>query len=231
MNAASVIPYGVDHWSMADLAAGAVPLVTIDQDSREPLRFYQHRSADGLPSSDPPDQVIIAALKRLCRPYDRFSATFLDRCGDYLWGVLAKNRPALERKLAPFDGLYSVEDWFFSAPLPLPRAFLFAPVSAGQPLHDERDFVQVEFAFFPGGRPVAALLQDGRLTPAKARERGARLASHGIVTVDVRREDLSSPAIFERIVPPDAMLGSLGVLPVGPGRPVRFSRVITPLRQ
>jgi hypothetical protein len=216
-----LVPFGVDRWSMQDLAAGVIPCVAVDPGSKEPLRLYQYRTANA-PAGVAPDEAAIAALKRLCRPYDRLAATFLDRYRAYLGEVIAANRPVLESKLAPFDGLYRVEDWIFSAPLPLPRAFLFAPSDAAAPSGDESDYVQVEFAFYPGEHWIAVLLQDGRMTPGKARDRQTRLSSCEIVTIDVSSEDLSSSNIFARIVPADTVLGGFGPLPVGPGPRIQF---------
>jgi hypothetical protein len=215
------VPFGVDRWSMRDLATGAIPRVAVDSGSKEPLRLYQYRTADA-PSGVAADEMAIAALKRLCRPYDRLAATFLDRYRAYLGEIVDTNRAMLERKVAPFDGLYRVEDWIFSAPLPLPRAFLFAPSDATAPSGNESDYVQVEFAFYPGEHWIAVLLQDGRMTPGKARDRQTRLSSCEIVTIDVSSEDLSSSDIFARIVPADTVLDRFGPLPVGPGARIQF---------
>jgi hypothetical protein len=215
------VAFGVDRWSMQDLAAGAIPRVAVDPGSKEPLRLYQYRTADA-PAGVAPDEAAIAALKRLCRSYDRLAATFLDRYRAYLSEIIAENRPVLEQKLAPFDGLYRVEDWLFSAPLPLPRAFLFAPSDAAAPTGDESDYVQVEFAFYPGERWIAVLLQDGRMTPGKARDRRSRLSSCEIATINVSNEDLSSSEIFARILPANTVLDGFGPLPVGPGPRIQF---------
>jgi hypothetical protein len=50
----------------------------------------------------------------------RFVASYLD----WAAGAIAAHRAELEQKLARFDGLFAAEDFFWSAPRPLPRAWL-----------------------------------------------------------------------------------------------------------
>ena len=43
---------------------------------------------------------------------------------NFVGSAVIQNKDVLADKIAPFDGLYSVDDWFWSAPRPLPRAWI-----------------------------------------------------------------------------------------------------------
>jgi hypothetical protein len=103
------------------------------------------------------------------RPRRRFVAIYLD----FVAAELARHRAELEAGLARFDGLYVPEDWLWSAPRPLPRAWLPTP--------DGPVFAEIAFR-----------LQDGPLALVLAEpEREAPLRAAGIA---VCRIDPDLPA-------------------------------------
>jgi hypothetical protein len=74
-----------------------------------------------------------------------YNAALRRRVIDYLSKVTASlqaDRESLERRLDPFDGLYQVADWFWSAARPLPRAWWFA----------EGTWQHLDLAFWDGER-------------------------------------------------------------------------------
>jgi hypothetical protein len=225
-----LIPYGIDQWSMSAVTVRGFsdralqietpfPLVAVNRASAEPLRLNSQPFELNTAAASDRD-VMRQHLHRLCHAWDKPARDFIDGYLHHVERRLEANRPALERKLRPLAGLYCFEDWMFSAPLPLPRAHLFAPGDPTSPVGSEADFVPVDFAFWLGGRFSAALSSQGRSTPAKARERGARLARSGVTTAIFDPDDVSSAAdaFFERVACTSQALAHPGRLPVGPLR-------------
>jgi hypothetical protein len=172
-----------------------------------------------------PLTVISNHLKGLCRTWDRLSLRFLDGYFEHIAKMLGVHRDAITTKLAPFAGLYAVKDWTFSAPKPLPRAHLYAPRDNSAAWNTD-DFVQVDFAFWLGERMVAVLSKPETLTPARARERLARLAQADVTTIHFSAEDLvkEPTALFDRIIGDfGALIENAGIVPMSPFRPKIFS--------
>jgi hypothetical protein len=231
-----LVPYGTDSWSVEALGIrrftdravrfdAPFPCAAINKRGREPLRLNSETF-----KIDPNDQAKQGAaplllvrdhLKSFCRAWDRLSADFIDGYFAHIARMLDLRPDEIERKMAPFVGLYTVEDWAFSAPKPLPRAFLYAPRDASSAWSTD-DFLQVDFALWLGDRMVAALSQTSNLTPSKARERFARLEQAGVGVVPFAVADIERDpdALFERIIGDfGALLQSAGPVPVGPFRP------------
>jgi hypothetical protein len=232
----TLVPYGVDSWSVEELGIerlsdGAIrldasfPCAAINKNNKKPLRLNSEafRVAPNFNARQgvTPLAVISDHLKGLCRTWDRLSLRFLDGYFEHIANMLGVHRDAITTKLAPFAGLYAVEDWAFSAPKPLPRAHLYAPRNNGA-AGDTEDFVQVDFAFWLGERMVAVLSEPGNLTPAWAGERLARLEQADVATVRFTAEDLvkEPTALFNRIIGDyGALIESAGIVPVSPFRP------------
>lgn len=232
-----LVPYGTDSWSVeafsirrfTDRAVrldAPFPCAAINRHSKEPLRLNSeafridpnNEAAQGASS-----QVLVRDhLKSFCRAWDRLSVSFIDGYFAYIARMLDLRRDEIETRMAPFAGLYAVEDWAFSAPKPLPRAFLYAPREEHANDWNADDFVQVNFAFWLGDRMVAVLSQAGNLTPSKARERLARLEQVGVRVIHFAAADVAGDpnALFERIVGDfGVLLQNAGPVPVGPFRP------------
>ncbi len=231
-----LIPYGTDSWSIQTVGIkrfgdGSIrldapfPCAAINRSDKKPLRLNSEaftvppnfNAREGLSKLT----VMSDHLKSFCRPWDKLSVQFIDAYFDHIHDMLNAHRDTISAKLAPFDGLYVLEDWAFSAPKPLPRAHLYAPRSA-HVTWDAADFVQADVVFWLGERIVAALAQPGPLTPARARERLARLEQVGVDVVHFTAEDLekNATALFHRIIGDFlALLDSAGAVPIGPFRP------------
>lgn len=144
------------------------------------------------------------------------------QCGDYApprrrfvaawfaWAeaAIAAERPALAAALARFDGLYVPEDWLWSAPRPLPRAWLPGPAGP----------VFAEVAFRTPSGPLAVVLGEAE------REAGQRAA--GIAVWRPGREVLAGGPDALAAVLPAGFAGFWGgeVLPCTP-----FRRGLPPL--
>lgn len=231
-----LVPYGTDSWSVQAFnvqrfSDGAVrlgapfPCAAINKINKKPLRLNSEAFSVApnfnAPQGASPLAFVSDHLKSFCRSWDKLSLRFLDGYFEHIANMLDGHRDEITTKLAPFAGLYAVEDWAFSAPKPLPRAHLYAPRDRGAPWNTN-DFVQVDFAFWLGERMVAALSQPGSLTPLKARERLTRLEQAGVAAVHFTAEYLAKDqtVLFSRIIGDfGALLESAGSVPIGPFRP------------
>ncbi len=91
----------------------------------------------------------------LCGDYARKRERFVTAYFDWAEAAIAAARPALIARLARFDGLFAPEDFLWSAPRPLPRAWLPGPDG----------YVFADIAFRTADGPLAVLL-DQAPTPA-----------------------------------------------------------------
>jgi len=209
----------------AIIVDASFPCAAIDMSNKKPLRLnsevFSVAANFNVPQGATPLTVLSNHLKGLCRTWDRLSLRFLDGYFEHIADMLGVHRDAITTKLAPFAGLYAVEDWTFSAPKPLPRAHLYAPRNDST-AWDTDDFVQVDFAFWLGERMVAVLSKPGALTPARAGERLARLEQADVATVYFTAEDLAKDptVLFNRIIGDyGALLEGADTVPIGPFRP------------
>jgi hypothetical protein len=81
-----------------------------------------------------------AWLLAQCGDYARDRRRFVTAYLDWAEQEITSHRAAIEAQLARFDGLYRPEDFFWSAPRPLPRAWL--PDGAG--------WARADIAFWDG---------------------------------------------------------------------------------
>jgi len=212
---ATLIPYGVDSWSPDRLSiprltgdgfeiAADFPFALITR-FEAPLRL--NNCGLELPAPGPfdaeasPAERIAAHLTRLSGSWNLMGARFIERYFAFLNQQIATHRTELDARLAKFDGLFQADDFLYSAPIPLPRAFLHAP-EPGTSGHGPEAFVQVDFAFWLGNSPLAVLPAQSTLTPAATRRRKERLAAAGIPIVTYGAADLAAPdfALFKRLL-------------------------------
>ncbi len=111
----------------------------------------------------------------------RFVAAYLGAVA----GEVAAARTVLADGLRHYDGLYAPEDWVWSAPRPLPRAWLPAPEGP----------VMAEIAFWDGTRALAIDLS-ARDTP-----RLAALRAAGVEAVRLGPEELADPVMIAARLP------------------------------
>ena len=207
---ATPIPYGIDAASLARILPGAsgaaagLPVAVVR--SGEMLRINNAGLDLPAPGIGEPDmsvaERVATYLTRLAGAWNAPAARFIERYFAFLDRQISTHRAEVEAKLAPFEGLFAPEDFIHSAPLPLPRACLFAPVEAhgGEPV--PADYVQVDFAFWLGAAPVALLAAPSPLTPGAARRRDERLAAAGVTVFTFGAADLADPefGLFRRVL-------------------------------
>lgn len=208
------IPFGIDAGALARIAPGGGGATAgfpsaVARFGRV-LRmnnagFDLPAPAIGEPETSTAERVA-AHLTRLAGAWNAPAARFIERYFAFLDRQIEDHRADLADRLAPFDGLFAPEDFIFSAPLPLPRAALFAPADGhgGEPTH--ADYVAVDFAFWLGDAPSAVFALPSSLTPGAARRRDERLAAAGVTCVSFAASDLADPefGLFRRILGPEA---------------------------
>ena len=114
---------------------------------------------------------LLAWLEAGCGDYARPLVGFMRAYVDFLEATLAAHRHALAAGLARFDGLYVPRDWLWSAPRPLPRAWLPTPEGPRKAaIAFWIDGAPLAIGLDPDGRDSAALRAAGiavlALTPA-----------------------------------------------------------------
>jgi hypothetical protein len=218
----SLIPFGVERWSMAAIeqqgnrAAAAFPLAVTRPG--EILRLSGDTldlPPPGVSEADwPLVRRVTAHLHRLSGPWNKQGMHFINAYVAALEQQIAAHRDALEAKVARFATLFRPEDFLFSAPVPLPRAFL--PTGAGA---SEADFVPVDVAFWLGDGAQAHILLPNALTPKAARLREQRLADAGIRVVQHTASDLAAagPGWLDRLLGPASRFWEGVALPAAPG--------------
>lgn len=231
---ATLIPYGVDSWSPDRMSlsrltldgfeiAADFPFTLIDRPGT-PLRL--NNCGLELPAAGPfeaeatPVERVATHLTRLCSQWNLSGGRFIERYFAFLNHQIATHRSVLEERLAPFDGLFRAEDFVYSAPVPLPRAFLHAP-EPGVADKGADDFVQVDFAFWLGSSMLAVLPAQSTLTPAATRRRKKRLAAAAIPIVTYGPADLADPGfgLYREILGPELSAFWEGeTLPSAPGQ-------------
>ncbi len=96
-------------------------------------------------------------LATACGPYDRAARRFMAHYRDSVAAHVARHAAALEIRLAPFHGLYRVEDWCWSALRPLPRAWL-ADGRADIAFWDGTHAIPITLADLPAGDLIETIL-------------------------------------------------------------------------
>jgi hypothetical protein len=180
---------------------------------------YELGATPGLAPSADPALLLERHLAGLCSPWAGASRRFVEGYFAYLRRALADAAEDAAARLAPFAGLYAVEDWLFSAPALLPRAHL--PVGG-----DGR--VRADFAIWRGDELVAVLDRDAGLTPRRVRERDAQLAEAGIAVLPFSGAEIG-PELFNRLLGPRHVRFWEGEhVPSGPFRPANLDLVPAP---
>lgn len=208
------IPFGIDAGALARIAPGgggatAGPGAGFPWAVARSGRMLRINDAGlelpALAIGEPETSVaerVAAYLTRLAGAWNAPAARFIERYFAFLSRQVETHRAEITERLAPFDGLFAPEDFTFSAPLPLPRAFLLAPAEdhAGEPV--PADYVAADFAFWLGDAPTAVFALPSSLTPGAARRRDERLVAAGVTLVNYGAADLADPefGLFRRIL-------------------------------
>ena len=197
-----LIPYGASRLSprFFDVVRNAdgeahidcrVPHVIIRPARRRQLRLNdagalltRPATADG--QVDPTDQVSLlrGAFEDLCGLWWPVGRCFVSTYFELVESIVEEHRRGLESRLVEFGALYHYRDWIYSAPAPLPRAWIPA-AEVHDPSGAPESFVACDFAFWTGDAIVAAWVT-GTETDTTARLRDAeRLRGAGVRTVEI----------------------------------------------
>ncbi len=225
---ALIIPFGAAHWPLGRLAelreapSPSLPVALWRRGRMLRLNDDALQLPPPPPGADTPmPQRIAAHVKRLYGGWNKAAELFVGQYFAFLQSRIEEHRAELESSLAPFEGLFRADDYFYSAPLPLPHAFLLAPTEPGART-SATDYVKADFAFCLEARVVAVLFAPSPLTPVAARRQKQRLADAGIDVAECKASDLAGGHIawFTRVLGPDAGRFWEGVaLPAAPSPP------------
>lgn len=124
-------------------------------------------------------------LFSLCGDYAPLRRRFVTSYFAFLAAEVEAHRRHLTEALAGYDALYAPDDWLWSAPRPLPRAWLPGP----------NGLLPAEIAFWDGEKPLAIGLS-ARDTP-----REAALEAAGIQVLRIGPDALVAPPILGALLP------------------------------
>jgi hypothetical protein len=231
------VPYGMDHWQMADIRLAAFsgrglvfsavnPFVFVGPGT---LRLHQLRyhfaGVAGTSSNEKTADLILRSLHALCSPWDGPSRLFLTVYFQEIEQRLSRDQ-ALQAAAQALSGLYHWQDWLFSAPAILPRAHLFAPDFGPAKPVSESDFVQVAMALRIKGRFVAILTEASAPTPKAARQKRSRLEAQEIEVLQLDSSGGTAAVIrlIDRIVEVEGTaFWQADPIPQGPFAPTAFN--------
>ena len=204
-----LIPYGASrlHPRVLEALPGAdgsielkcaIPHVIVTPNARRPLRlndacydFSGQTAPTGGSATPDPMALLRTRIENLCELWGQPARLFVLRYFDFITAQVDRHRAELERRLEPFGGLYVYQDWVYSAPAPLPRAWLHAPRIRGTPPSLET-FVFADFAFWIGDNAIAVYVSGFETPTAASRERLARLHTAGVQVHDIPGELIRS---------------------------------------
>jgi hypothetical protein len=124
-------------------------------------------------------------LISLCGDYAKPRQRFVPTYFAFLAAQIVTHHAVLAENLARYEGLYTPNDWFWSAPRPLPRAWLTGPDGT----------LQAEVAFWDGTQALAIEFA-ARNTP-----RQAALEAAGVQVLRVGPKTLADPEALGAILP------------------------------
>jgi hypothetical protein len=210
-----VIAYGLDALptdgdltGLPSAEIGSAPVLRLNSDA---LAAGQ-RSSAGVPEGDL-FQGLCEQLSERCPPWSAVPRRFIAWYFAAVDAIATAHRTELETRLGASSGLYTWQDWRYSAPKPLPRAHLPGPGDT---------VIRVEIAFWRDGQWLVLETWGGEATPKARRTKADALAAAGIEVVTYSAADLaaSGDALLARVLGRSApQFWSDEILPTGPFAP------------
>jgi len=189
------------------------PRLPIAAAGTKPLRL----NTEPLPPAAMPDAVLdhaarVVAMQEwlisLCGDYAPLRRHFILNYFAFLAVELHTYEVSLAKDLARYDGLYTPDDWLWSALRPLPRAWLPSAAFRGP-----GNMLPAEIAFWDGAEPLAIELS-ARETPGQA-----ALQAAGIQVLRITPDILATPGAVGALLPPSFHMFWRGqALPTSPFR-------------
>jgi hypothetical protein len=221
-----IVPYGIEKWSSSVFSEGSlssdnlpwpVPFVS---DARQTIRLYDLNYNFSSMNLNHNEADTILLLENyftiLCSPWDQVSKNFIKFYFSYTQQKLSEAEGCFLQRLEKFKGLFKREDWFYSALAPLPRAHLYAPSNPDVPFGDERDFVNVSFAFCTKSARVALLGPADSLTPKAKQEKIRRMKLANITIYEMKQDDITPQLINQILGQSEREFWMVDDLPRGP---------------
>ncbi len=183
------IPYGTGERQPGG------PAVTIDTDARDPLRLndgpYSYEGGTQGPGASPAERLDFLRdhLTELCDMWAKRPRQFVGLYFRFIGRIMERDRVQIETKIRKLGGLFTVEDFAFSALRPLPRAHL--------------DDIRLDFAFWTGDSlSVVDITSDDSRGPAWESRR-ARLTRAGARVIEIPAAIIArdDPASIEGLLP------------------------------
>lgn len=194
-----IIPYGTAEWRPETKAAQ----VAIETDARDPLRLNDGRydfaelpPAAGTGTVAERLAILRDHLTEFCDLWAKRPRQFVALYFRFIDGMIAADRTVIDAHLARFGGLFTADDYAFSALRPLPRAHV--PVAP-----DKR--VRVDFAFWTGERLVAVDITGNEARGPAWDERRRQLDTAGIQRIEIPAAAIArdDPALLNTALPPE----------------------------
>lgn len=166
---------------------------------------------EGLSPPDPRVEIspadLLAALRdnllRFCDQWRKGQRQFIEQYFAFVVAEVETHRDALTERLRPFGELYRTDDWLFSAPRPIPQAWLSLDPGAGAAAYAPENLVMVDIAFRTG-EGLLAIVPRGLETPdpKKAAAHDA-LRAAGVVILEIPNASLMTtpPEGFGALLP------------------------------
>jgi hypothetical protein len=214
---------GLSFWT-------ASPCVIIDRRDGLPLRCHQMPAEFSPPPA--PEAMRDAAsklffmqryLQSLCGVWQGPPKTFIDNYFAAAQRQIAANQAMLTERVRDLAGLASIDDFIFSAPLPLPRAHLHLAPRSNAPTVQAEDMVRVDFAFWTGKRLIAVDINTGASRTPKQRRAWERIGEHGIDTLRLAPSALAGTSLADSLGEEFARFWEGGPIPRTPFRGPRIA--------
>lgn len=183
------IPYGTG----APLPGG--PAITIDTEAREPLRLnhgpYSYEDGTQGPGSSAAERLDFLRdhLIELCDIWAKRPRQFVALYFRFIARIMERDHAAIAEKARKLGGLFTANDFAFSALRPLPRAHI--------------NDVRTDFVFWTGSTLVALDItgDDAKGTTWEARR--ARLAEAGVKTLEISAATITrdDASLLEELLP------------------------------
>jgi hypothetical protein len=173
------------------------PAVTIDTGANDPLRLndgpYSYDEGTQGPGPSAAERLAFLRdhLTELCDLWAKRPRQFVDLYFRLIDRVMQRDRAALEERARRLGGLFTADDYAFSALRPLPRAHL--------------NGVRVDFAFWTGATLIAVDITGNDARGSVWEARRATLAAAKAQTLEIPAATIArdDPAALEALLPPE----------------------------
>ncbi len=194
-----LIPYGTAEWRPETRG----PQIAIETDARDPLRlndgpydFAELPPAAGTGTVAERLAILRDHLTEFCDQWAKRPRQFVALYFRFIDHVIAADRAAIDTHVAKFAGLFTADDYAFSALRPLPRAHL--PVAGDA-------HVRVDFAFWTGERLVAVDIAGDEARGSAWEGRARQLEAAGIQRTEIPSAAIAKddPDVLRKALPPE----------------------------